>query len=86
MRALDLPPSASEAVVQLRVMGDYSITSEDGDEDDSADNEACLIFLLEIQDNLRWLTRELQSELLLKSKTAKRPRNMEQACAHHLHA
>jgi hypothetical protein len=41
VRVLDVPPSASEPVVQLRVLGDFSITSDDGDDQDNCEeNEA----------------------------------------------
>jgi hypothetical protein len=47
--ATDLPPSASEPVVQLRFMGDFSITSEDcADDNDFEEHEACgfIIFFM----------------------------------------
>lgn len=47
LRAWDLPPSASDAVVQLRVMGDYSITSED---DDGVDEKVrCAVPVLDVE-------------------------------------
>jgi hypothetical protein len=49
VRALDLPPSASEPAVQLRVLGDFSITSDDGDDQDNCEeNEASGFFLFEM--------------------------------------
>ena len=40
IRASDLPVSALEPVMQLRVMGDFSISSEDGDEEDTPTGSA----------------------------------------------
>ena len=75
MRAFDLPPSASEPVVQLRVMGDFSITSEDDNLDDQGEeNEACWFHFMH---NMCWLTRLVQAAFLT-SKTAKRPRKPQQ--------
>jgi hypothetical protein len=70
VRASDLPDSASDPVMRLRVMGNFSVSSEDGDDEDGFINEAWAV-------SLRTDTSVNISGQgpILSSKVAKRPRN-----------
>ena len=74
IRASDLPDSASDPVKRLRVMGDFSISSEDGDDADTYVNEASRHIIVNVTyaliavDRARFYLLKSQSDLRIPSR------------------